>query len=160
MTRARVSDILALTAKEFTVKVDSMKGSRGSRAVCDARLAVYYIARLNGHSGTHIGRMMGGRDPTTSCDGSRSCKAKMASDPKYRERVERILGKAAALPLFVMERREKIYRTVKSRQEPTKFDPDRYFKKVPSSSATNDDQLDDIEWLSRRVAAHYAEARA
>lgn len=162
MSHARISDILALSAKGFKVRADAIKGSRGKAKVCAARLAVYYIARLNKHTCTQIGRMLGNRDHSTVSDGVASCQRRMDRDEKFRALVNKIAGQAAALPPFVMERREKVYagRIVPHQFEPALiFDPDKFFKPKPAP-AQSDDDLDDIELLSRAVAAHYAGASA
>lgn len=160
MYRARISDIIALSAKAFKVKAIAIKGSRGNAQVCAARLAVYYIARLNTHTCTQIGRMLNDRDHSTVSDGARSCQNRMDADEKFRALVNKIAGQAASLPSYVMERREKIYRArVIPRSHPRSAEPIQ-LRPMPKPARTlpDDPTLDDIEWLSRRVAAHYAQA--
>jgi hypothetical protein len=150
MSRARVSDIVALAAATFKVTATQIKGSRGDSLVCKARLAVYYVARLNHHSCAQIGMLLGDRDHSSVVDGRQSCMAKMDRDPVYRAMVEKIVARAAALPPFVPE---KIYAgRVIPRKAPV-FQPTKFFKPKPAPriDAFNDDEL-----LSRAVAAHYA----
>lgn len=170
MNGARIHDIVSLAANSFNVKGDLIKGPRGNRLTCRARLAVYHIAKLNGHSNAKIGQILGGRDPSTVVDGAQSCRALMVKDDRFRASVERLIERADALPRYVMEPRGKIYkaRIVPRRPsaplKPFVPIPKQYFGFIsPAKRAVvlpDDPALDDVEWLSRRVAAHYEGARA
>jgi hypothetical protein len=145
----RVHDILAAAAELADVSVEAITGVRGDKRVISARLAVYLIARWNGHTNSKIARLLGRRDHSTVVDGSQECRRRMEIDGAYRGYIMRVQKSA--------ERRTPFTPAKPPLCAPAKPLPS---PKPANVSAQNDDELDEIEQLSRAVAAHYAGAGA
>jgi chromosomal replication initiator protein len=84
-----LSDITALTARHFSVKVTELRSPSRSRAVVTARGVAMYLARTLTHKSLdQIGHYFDGRDHTTVSYGCTKTKDLLKSDPAIRTAVE------------------------------------------------------------------------
>lgn len=149
---APVRDIVNFAALLSGLRAQDIRGPSRLATFVRVRWAVYLVARENGHAYTHIGRCIGNRDHTTIINGVEKAPRYAAADPLFAQFV-------SELRALVLTRRPVM---TAADDRPVIVKAQRKAKAPPI--ATNDDdapeEVDDIELLSRAVAAHYAGASA
>ena len=134
-----VADIIAAAARVFDTTARCIKSDDRSARLTAPRYAVCYLAReMAGRSYPLIGRALGGRDHSTIVHGYRRCIEMMARDDAYADKVE--LVREAALI-----------------DDPLKFElPEPIIEQVTVNDGPDWWELDDDEYISRRIAAFQA----
>lgn len=134
-----VADIIAAAARVFDTTARCIKSDDRSARLTAPRYAVCYLAReMAGRSYPLIGRALGGRDHSTIVHGHRRCIEMMARDERYAAKVE--LVREAALI-----------------DDPLKFElAEPIIEQVTVNDGPDWWELDDDEYISRRIAAFQA----
>jgi len=90
-TRPTPEQIRRRTAEEWDVTVDGLTSKRRTRNLTVPRqVAMYVIKTTLDLPYTEIGQLFGGRDHSTVIHSVNKVEAEMASDPQYRDRVQRL----------------------------------------------------------------------
>lgn len=147
MSRARVSDIVSLAAEMAAVDRNAILGRSRHGRLVRIRQACMTVARESGHSYPAIGRRMN-RDHSTIVHGVDKAGIIAERNADYAAFLARLRNAAGQAKPYVAERIPRIAPVV---PEPVAPVPE------PAASVSTD-ELDDIELLSRAVAAHYATA--
>ena len=83
--------LLSKCSEMFDVKRHQIIGASHLKFIMPARFAMYKALRERGLSFPQIGDFMGGRHHTTIIDGVIVCERRMAADPDYAEKVNRLI---------------------------------------------------------------------
>jgi hypothetical protein len=95
-----VHRIMAVVAEEFGITVGAMKSAVRTHSLVVPRQVAMYIARQEnpprfGHGLPWLGRQFGGRDHSTVVHAIKKIGERIASDPAFAERIERIRARLA-----------------------------------------------------------------
>lgn len=142
-----ITDIIATASELSKVTVDEIKGRRRWRRISLVRQAVYLVARNEGYPSPQIGRIIGNRDHSTVVDGIQACEGRMRCDPEYAAFVETLGREARSRPRFLPS-------SVIAEPPPPPIMP----CPVEAEDFDENEDFDEIEYLSRKVAQHYARA--
>ena len=89
--KPQVSEVAALTARCFSLRLADLRGPSRRRPVVAARDVAMYLARtLTGAMLQQIGLYFGGRDHTTVMHSCRKTEALLKTDPATRQAVEQL----------------------------------------------------------------------
>lgn len=147
---ALVADIIVLAADIFAVTREQIVGSRGRGDVILARQAAFIVAREAGHSYTLIATA-NNRDHATVHYGAKKAVQRSWTDPEFAERLDELRRRTKERGRRPIHIRNGL---VIARHAPVEAEPP-----APEPEPEHDD-LDDVELLSRAVAAHFAREAA
>jgi chromosomal replication initiator protein len=86
-----ISQIAAVAAKHYGLKLSELRSPTRKRAVVNARAVAIYLARkISQISLEQIGRYFGGRDHTTMMHSCRKIEELLQSDPAFRQDIEQL----------------------------------------------------------------------
>lgn len=146
MSRPRIVDIVALASEMTVIAPSVIMGRSRLPRIVRVRQACMTVAREAGHSYPMIGHRMD-RDHSTVVYGVEKAGINAERDKSYAAFLDRLRKAAAQAKPLVTDRAPRIVvHTPEPIAEPT-----------PEPEATVAD-LDEVELLSRAVAAHYATA--
>lgn len=84
--------VIARTCAVFYVGASDLIGPSRQRYICEARNAAAWVLRNDYHlTVDRIGKLLGRRDHTTILHGIKQCDALMYLDPRYTQRVRRVM---------------------------------------------------------------------
>lgn len=148
--RVTVRGIIHATSDVFGIPVDVLKGQRRFRDIVAARQCIYVLARdMTERSYPEIGDIVGGRDHSTVIHGRREGIKWMRVDAEFRAKVRTVRI------LALLRRGNPFYMPPKLVPEPEP-EPEPEPNNLPDHYA--DDDFDEIDDLSARVAAYYGVA--
>jgi chromosomal replication initiator protein len=86
-----IAEIARLTAEEFGVGLDDMRGKRKVVNYVWPRHAAMYLAIIQGYFLREVGEYFGGRDHSTIINGREKTKIRIETEPGFGQRIERLI---------------------------------------------------------------------
>lgn len=104
---ARVADIITIAAEMSGIRPEDITGKSRKREFSTIRQAVYYVARLNGHSYPKIATIVGGRDHSSVVHGRNAAFDRAERDEEYARFLAELIEEVGMAEPFFLPVREK-----------------------------------------------------